>query len=578
MYNDDPDKRRSNDHPESSLIDSRNHNIYPPNTGYHRDEGVNMQGQIRHHPQMQKQLPYGGFVQTDRFQSFSPKSGGYTQQEDTSHYYGGGGNDGYMNNNYVYDPRNDPNRSPQGHYGHGSAHRVNSYQHQQQQQQQYRQGGGGAPYNEFAEEDYYGSNNNFYNDQSRGGGGGGGNNLAGVENLSPIVSGFDGFVYKVQFKRAHRNFLRSAGVDKPIRNGDFVIVEADRGEDLGVVCETQPMPNFFREGGSLFAKDTKVSAWGDRRTGVKHIIRHALPQEYSLLPVKLAEEQSIVEVCRDQCRVYLLPMLVVDAEYQFDRHKLTIFYESNSRRIDFRELVRDLFAIYKTRIWMEAVSYSFRPSDGATRAMTSGVQTSISVNNFQGGNNSLSSGNLNGLYAPNSPGQLSSIEMQQQQSFNQVESGGYVSSRSSNPVSPATVPGLGNDKSSVSSSHPGSPSGTNSAGDSSFNVNVNMNAMSHSSQRNTPLASPSSAGFRAQNQGSGNGSGFVDYSYQQSQYMQRSPQAHDRSNNQRGQGFSNVKSSPHGPPHLQSNFMQSPVPNDTYEYDGSYQPVQYPKY
>ena len=40
--------------------------------------------------------------------------------------------------------------------------------------------------------------------------------------------------------------------------------------------------------------------------------------------------------------------------YQFDRHKLTFFFEADGR-IDFRELVRDLFSIYKTRIWMQQV-------------------------------------------------------------------------------------------------------------------------------------------------------------------------------------------------------------------------------
>jgi cell fate regulator YaaT (PSP1 superfamily) len=50
----------------------------------------------------------------------------------------------------------------------------------------------------------------------------------------------------------------------------------------------------------------------------------------------------------------MLPMNVIDAEYQFDRHKLTFYFEAD-RRIDFRELVRDLFAIYKTRIWLQQV-------------------------------------------------------------------------------------------------------------------------------------------------------------------------------------------------------------------------------
>lgn len=49
---------------------------------------------------------------------------------------------------------------------------------------------------------------------------------------------------------------------------------------------------------------------------------------------------------------YCLPMAIFDAEYQFDRHKLTIYYNSSSR-IDFRELVRDLYSAYKARIWMK---------------------------------------------------------------------------------------------------------------------------------------------------------------------------------------------------------------------------------
>ena len=43
-----------------------------------------------------------------------------------------------------------------------------------------------------------------------------------------------------------------------------------------------------------------------------------------------------------------LPMEIRDAEYQFDHHKLTFYFEAD-RRIDFRDLVSDLFALYKTR-------------------------------------------------------------------------------------------------------------------------------------------------------------------------------------------------------------------------------------
>jgi hypothetical protein len=50
-------------------------------------------------------------------------------------------------------------------------------------------------------------------------------------------------------------------------------------------------------------------------------------------------------------------MEILDAEYQYDRHKLTFFFEAE-RRIDFRELVSELFSQYKTRIWMQQVDTS----------------------------------------------------------------------------------------------------------------------------------------------------------------------------------------------------------------------------
>ena len=53
-------------------------------------------------------------------------------------------------------------------------------------------------------------------------------------------------------------------------------------------------------------------------------------------------------------------MVILDAEFQFDRHKLTYFFEAD-RRIDFRELVSELFSLYKTRIWMQQVDTTTIP-------------------------------------------------------------------------------------------------------------------------------------------------------------------------------------------------------------------------
>lgn len=60
------------------------------------------------------------------------------------------------------------------------------------------------------------------------------------------------------------------------------------------------------------------------------------------------EELKTLQVCREKVAARKLPMEIRDAEYQFDHHKLTFFFEAD-KRIDFRELVSDLFALYKTR-------------------------------------------------------------------------------------------------------------------------------------------------------------------------------------------------------------------------------------
>mmetsp|Transcript_18119 Transcript_18119/g.41271 ORF Transcript_18119/g.41271 Transcript_18119/m.41271 type:complete len:131 (+) Transcript_18119:3105-3497(+) len=85
---------------------------------------------------------------------------------------------------------------------------------------------------------------------------------------------------------------------------------------------------------------------------LKKIVRLATNNEIILLREKQEEEENLLKICRTKVRQRGLNMNVVDAEYQYDRHKLTFFFEAESR-VDFRELVRDLFSMYKTRIWMQ---------------------------------------------------------------------------------------------------------------------------------------------------------------------------------------------------------------------------------
>lgn len=155
-------------------------------------------------------------------------------------------------------------------------------------------------------------------------------------------------VYTVKFKRSQKNFFLSKHIQGDIKIGSYVKVEADRGEDLGVVLSRIPIEK-FNPGARLNTPNLDIPD-----LQLKRITRLASNAEIAHLGLKEEEEAELLKICRSKTLQRGLPMNVVDAEYQFDRHKLTFFFEANCR-VDFRELVRDLFSIYKTRIWMQQI-------------------------------------------------------------------------------------------------------------------------------------------------------------------------------------------------------------------------------
>jgi hypothetical protein len=169
-------------------------------------------------------------------------------------------------------------------------------------------------------------------------------------------------VYNVKFKRTQRSFVMGPRINRDLKIGTYVKVEADRGEDLGIVVGKipsekynmtgRPPPSFRGSMGEIGIIPPPTGLGAAGASDLKRIIRLATHDEVSLLAMKREEEEELLKVCRGKVRQRGLPMHVVDAEYQFDRHKLTFFFEAEGR-IDFRELVRDLFSMYKTRIWMQ---------------------------------------------------------------------------------------------------------------------------------------------------------------------------------------------------------------------------------
>lgn len=131
--------------------------------------------------------------------------------------------------------------------------------------------------------------------------------------------------------------------------GTYVIIEADRGEDCGIIIGITSKDKYKCLLGKLNDVPKEVQP--------KRIFRKATKRDLEILKMKELSESEALLSCRKRVREKLLEMDVVGCEYQWDKHKLTFFFMSE-KRIDFRELVKELYKVYKTRIWMCAVEKS----------------------------------------------------------------------------------------------------------------------------------------------------------------------------------------------------------------------------
>ncbi|HNR68776.1 MAG TPA: regulatory iron-sulfur-containing complex subunit RicT [bacterium] len=123
----------------------------------------------------------------------------------------------------------------------------------------------------------------------------------------------------------------------PFKVGDFAVVEAEKGEDLGVVNQIGPV------------LERKVKK-GECRT----IIRKMTPNDEKRYQENRKKEVKAYHLCRKKISEHQLDMKLVDVEYQFDGNKIT-FYFTADQRVDFRELVKDLAGVYKVRIELRQI-------------------------------------------------------------------------------------------------------------------------------------------------------------------------------------------------------------------------------
>lgn len=123
----------------------------------------------------------------------------------------------------------------------------------------------------------------------------------------------------------------------PIKKGDHVIVETARGVEYGTVVS-----------GVKEVKDESISQ------PLKPVIRIATKEDDKKEAINKEKEKEAYKVCLEKIAKHGLDMKLIEAEYTFDNNKL-LFYFTADGRIDFRELVKDLAAVFKTRIELRQI-------------------------------------------------------------------------------------------------------------------------------------------------------------------------------------------------------------------------------
>jgi cell fate regulator YaaT (PSP1 superfamily) len=127
-------------------------------------------------------------------------------------------------------------------------------------------------------------------------------------------------------------------------------VEVERGQDLGHVGVVgEPAVKKCVRACNGCAAEEAVAQKAQRR-----IVRRARPDEVHSAEQLRGLEDDARRKTRDRVKEHGLPMKVSDAEWQWDRRKLTIYFTAD-QRVDFRALVRDLAAIFRTRIELRQI-------------------------------------------------------------------------------------------------------------------------------------------------------------------------------------------------------------------------------
>ena len=143
-------------------------------------------------------------------------------------------------------------------------------------------------------------------------------------------------VIGVRFRPAGKIYFFAPG-KLEIQTGDKVIVDTARGVEFGSVVT-----------GPKDVEDDKITP------PLKPVIRVATEDDKKKEEKNRVKEKEAFEICLEKIRKHGLEMKLIDAEYTFDNNKV-LFYFTADGRIDFRELVKDLASVFRTRIELRQI-------------------------------------------------------------------------------------------------------------------------------------------------------------------------------------------------------------------------------
>lgn len=135
----------------------------------------------------------------------------------------------------------------------------------------------------------------------------------------------------VQFKCHKGEYSSKSSVEV----GEYVVVQGDRGIDIGVVVSAKQVSSSNLPNGTLIgcASQKEVDYWATE--------------------LKKAENEAL-QICRQQIQNLKLDMSVLQAEYQYDKKKLTLYYAAPDR-VEYEVLTKELFRQFGCRIWLVKV-------------------------------------------------------------------------------------------------------------------------------------------------------------------------------------------------------------------------------